>query len=111
VCSVRNPFVLEFDIAPFNANFPHMTRPSSIGHGVQFLNRHLSSQLFRTPESIEPLFQFLKMHTYRGQARALFTCYALSSGLTAFGGRKKCAPITCVQDVPVSPWDAFLVYT
>jgi len=62
--------VLELDFEPFNARFPHMTRPSSIGHGVQFLNRHLSSQLFATPESMEPLFQFLRLHSYRGEVLA-----------------------------------------
>jgi sucrose synthase len=48
-----------------------MTRPSSIGHGVEFLNRHLSSKLFQTADGIEPLFQFLRMHTYRGQVHSL----------------------------------------
>jgi len=66
-----DPFVLELDFEPFNAHFPHMTRPSSIGHGVQFLNRHLSSQLFATPESMEPLFQFLRLHSYRGETLML----------------------------------------
>lgn len=66
-----DPFVLELDFAPFNANFPHMTRPSSIGHGVQFLNRHLSSKLFQSADGMEPLFQFLRMHTYRGQTLML----------------------------------------
>jgi sucrose synthase len=65
-----DPFVLELDFAPFNANFPHMTRPSSIGHGVQFLNRHLSSKLFQSADGMEPLFQFLRMHTYRGQVQS-----------------------------------------
>ena len=27
------------DLEPFNSSFPHMTRPSSIGDGVRFLNR------------------------------------------------------------------------
>jgi len=67
----QDPFVLELDFGPFNANFPHMTRPSSIGHGVEFLNRHLSSKLFQTADGIEPLFQFLRMHTYRGQTLML----------------------------------------
>ncbi|KAG0588073.1 hypothetical protein KC19_2G213800 [Ceratodon purpureus] len=67
----RDPFVLELDFGPFNANFPHMTRPSSIGHGVEFLNRHLSSKLFQTADGIEPLFQFLRMHSYRGQTLML----------------------------------------
>jgi sucrose synthase len=63
--------MLELDFEPFNSHFPRMTRPSSIGHGVQFLNRHLSSHLFQTPESMEPLFQFLRVHTYRGQTLML----------------------------------------
>jgi sucrose synthase len=31
---------LEMDLEPFNAHFPMMTRPSWIGDGVRFLNRH-----------------------------------------------------------------------
>lgn len=84
-CSGEDPFVLELDFAPFNANFPHMTRPSSIGHGVQFLNRHLSSKLFHTPDSMEPLFEFLRMHTYRGQViRGLNGLYWRTGGCTPF---------------------------
>ncbi|XP_028111669.1 sucrose synthase 2-like [Camellia sinensis] len=40
-------FVLELDFEPFNATFPRPTRLSSIGNGVQFLNHHLSSIMFR----------------------------------------------------------------
>ena len=76
-----DPFVLELDFEPFNAQFPKMTRPSSIGHGVQFLNRHLSSQLFRTPESMEPLFQFLRLHSYRGEVNALASDYPTTISL------------------------------
>lgn len=67
VCRCKDPFVLELDFEPFNAGFPKMTRPKSIGNGVQFLNRHLSSRLFRDPESMDPLFEFLRLHTYRGE--------------------------------------------
>eukprot|EP00249_Psilotum_nudum_P036840 c8859_g1_i1 orf=571-3075(-) len=63
----NDPYVLELDLEPFNASFPRLTRPSSIGNGVQFLNRHLSSRLFRDPESMQPLFDFLHMHKYDGQ--------------------------------------------
>ncbi|XP_010558842.1 PREDICTED: sucrose synthase 3-like [Tarenaya hassleriana] len=44
---VEDPFLLELDFEPFNANVPRPTRSSSIGNGVQFLNRHLSSIMFR----------------------------------------------------------------
>jgi sucrose synthase len=73
-----DPFVLELDFEPFNADFPRMTRPKSIGNGVQFLNRHLSSRLFRDPESMEPLFEFLQLHSYGGEVG--YSC----SGMTQF---------------------------
>ncbi|KAH7284986.1 hypothetical protein KP509_33G005600 [Ceratopteris richardii] len=63
-----DPYVLELDFEPFNASFPRLTRPSSIGNGVQFLNRHLSSRLFRDADSMQPLFEFLKAHKHQGQA-------------------------------------------
>ncbi|KAI5058557.1 hypothetical protein GOP47_0026727 [Adiantum capillus-veneris] len=64
---VTDPYVLELDFGPFNSSFPRLSRPSSIGNGVQFLNRHLSSRLFRDAESMQPLFDFLKAHKYHGQ--------------------------------------------
>ena len=35
---------VELDLEPFKAHFPMMTRPSSIGDGVRFLNRHCSAR-------------------------------------------------------------------
>ncbi|KAG7970903.1 hypothetical protein I3843_07G109200 [Carya illinoinensis] len=64
-------FVLELDFEPFNANFPRPSRSSSIGNGVQFLNRHLSSIMFRNKESLEPLLDFLRAHRYKGHALML----------------------------------------
>ncbi|XP_024518061.1 sucrose synthase 2-like [Selaginella moellendorffii] len=69
VCNDK--FVLELDFEPFNAHFPKLTRPKSIGNGVQFLNRHLSSRLFRDQESMQPLFNFLQVHKYRGETLML----------------------------------------
>lgn len=63
---VNGNFVLELDFEPFNANFPRPIRSSSIGNGVQFLNRHLSSIMFRNRESLEPLLDFLRAHKYKG---------------------------------------------
>ncbi len=43
-----NPYaVLEIDLGPFNRNFPRMNMAQSIGQGVTFLNRHLSSGMFQ----------------------------------------------------------------
>ncbi|CAI0388001.1 unnamed protein product, partial [Linum tenue] len=67
----NDPYVLELDLEPFNASFPRPTRSSSIGNGVQFLNRHLSSIMFRNKESLEPLLEFLRSHSYKGHALML----------------------------------------
>ena len=71
-CRIEDPYVLELDFGPFNANFPRLTRPSSIGNGVQFLNRHLCSRLFGDVESMLPLFEFLRTHKYQGQVNIHF---------------------------------------
>lgn len=42
------------------------SRSSSIGNGVQFLNRHLSSVMFRNKDCLEPLLDFLRVHKYKG---------------------------------------------
>ncbi|KAL5983688.1 Sucrose synthase 2 [Asimina triloba] len=67
----NDPFPLELDFEPFNASFPRPTRSSSIGNGVQFLNRHLSSMLFRSKECLEPLLEFLREHRYKGHLMML----------------------------------------
>ncbi|KAI4349687.1 hypothetical protein L6164_010249 [Bauhinia variegata] len=69
--TIQDNFVLELDFEPFNATFPRPNRSSSIGNGVQFLNRHLSSSMFRNKESLEPLLDFLRVHTYKGHGLML----------------------------------------
>ncbi|XP_028794903.1 sucrose synthase 2-like [Neltuma alba] len=68
---INNHIVLELDFEPFNETFPRPTRSSSIGNGVQFLNRHLSSIMFHNRDSMEPLLNFLRAHTYKGHALML----------------------------------------
>ncbi|KAL5561413.1 hypothetical protein UlMin_031160 [Ulmus minor] len=67
----KDKFVLELDFEPFNASFPRPNRSSSIGNGVQFLNRHLSSIMFRNKDCLEPLLNFLRAHRYKGYALML----------------------------------------
>ena len=62
----NDQYVLELDFEPFNATFPRPTRTSSIGNGVQFLNRHLSSIMFRNRDCFEPLLDFLRAHKHKG---------------------------------------------
>ncbi|KAK4355656.1 hypothetical protein RND71_024627 [Anisodus tanguticus] len=67
----NNHFVLELDFEPFNASVPRPTRSSFIGNGVQFLNRHLSSIMFRSKESLDPLLDFLRGHNHKGNVLML----------------------------------------
>jgi sucrose synthase len=63
--------VLEIDLEPFNASFPCPNRSSFIGNGVQFLNRHLSSNMFRDKDSLEPLLDFMRTHSYENHVLML----------------------------------------
>ncbi|WIA12982.1 hypothetical protein OEZ85_006594 [Tetradesmus obliquus] len=70
----HNPYkVLEIDLGPFNRNFPRMNMAQSIGQGVTFLNRHLSSSMFQggmnggVNEGKLQLFEFLRGLSHKGQ--------------------------------------------
>jgi len=63
-----DPWALEFDIGPFNRDFPKLQETRSIGRGVEFLNRRLSSQLFQAlGEGDRRLLDFLRLHQVQGQ--------------------------------------------
>lgn len=56
-------WMLEFDIGPFARDFPKLREARSIGRGVEFLNRRLSSQLFQDINAgDEHLLDFLRIH-------------------------------------------------
>ncbi|MCP4591247.1 MAG: sucrose synthase [bacterium] len=59
---------LEVDLAPFNRGFPRLREARSIGQGVSFLNRRLSSELFQTLDKGDKrLLEFLRVHHHRGE--------------------------------------------
>ncbi|MFQ5507734.1 MAG: sucrose synthase [Leptospirillia bacterium] len=60
---------LELDIGPFNRGFPKMNKSKSIGRGVEFLNRHLASEMFRDREkAASQMLRFLKLHQVDGRS-------------------------------------------
>ncbi|PUZ41176.1 hypothetical protein GQ55_9G483200 [Panicum hallii var. hallii] len=67
----NDPYMLELDFEPFNVSVPRPNRSSSIGNGVQFLNRHLSSIMFRNRDCLEPLLDFLRGHRHKGHVMML----------------------------------------
>lgn len=64
----HDDWVLELDLGPFNRDLPRLHEARSIGRGVEFLNRRLSSQLFQTHgRGAEHLLDFLRVHQCQGQ--------------------------------------------
>ncbi len=64
--------ILEIDLEPFLRGFPKMHETRSIGRGVEFLNRRLSSQLFEdSGKGNRLLLDFLRVHRYRQQTLML----------------------------------------
>jgi len=60
--------VLELDLGPFNREFPKLMEARSIGRGVEFLNRRLSSELFHElGRGDKRLLEFLRVHQSRGR--------------------------------------------
>jgi len=61
-------YTLEVDLTPFERGFPKLSRPSSIGRGVHFLNRYLSGRIFggSGEDGQQRLLDFLRMHEARG---------------------------------------------
>ncbi|HYE33806.1 sucrose synthase [Methylocaldum sp.] len=65
-------WLLEIDLGPFSREFPKLREARSIGRGVEFLNKHLSRQLFdELGEGGERILNFLSIHSFRGQTLML----------------------------------------
>ena len=63
-----DPWALEIDLEPFSREFYKLREASSIGQGVSFLNRRLSSSLFEDlNKGDQKLLDFLRVHRYREQ--------------------------------------------
>ncbi|KAK1274023.1 Sucrose synthase 7 [Acorus gramineus] len=50
---------LEVDFAAFDSTMPHLTLPSSIGNGLQYIMKFLSSKLGDRPDNAKPLLDYL----------------------------------------------------
>jgi len=61
-------WLLEVDMEPFSREFQKPQEARSIGRGVEFLNRRLSSRLFEElGKGDQRLLDFLQVHSYQGQ--------------------------------------------
>ncbi len=101
--STSEAWTLEIDLGPFNREFPKLKEPRSIGRGVEFLNRKLSSQLFQErAQGIERLLEFLRLHQVRG------TQLMLNSRVTdipALRSALRRAEQYLAEQSPETPWE------
>jgi sucrose synthase len=64
--------ILSLNFNTFYDKFPSIREAKSIGRGVEFLNRYLSSTMFTNPEKMRSaLFDFLFVHKYNSQQLVL----------------------------------------
>nr|BAE06058.1 sucrose synthase [Potamogeton distinctus] len=99
-------FTLELDFEPFNASFPRPTLSKSIGNGVEFLNKHLSSKLFNDKDSIFPLVDFLRNHNYKGTSIMLNVKIQSVSALESALRKAEEHLLSIPLDTPYSDFDA-----
>jgi len=63
----EDEWALEIDLGPFAREFPKLKETRSIGRGVEFLNRKLSSELFQDlGKGDRRLLEFLRVHHVNG---------------------------------------------
>ncbi|KAJ3672311.1 hypothetical protein LUZ60_007032 [Juncus effusus] len=58
---------LEVDFGALDLSTPHLTLPSSIGNGMQFISRFMSSKLGDKTDNMKPLLDYLLTLNYRGE--------------------------------------------
>jgi sucrose synthase len=60
--------LLTVNFSTFYDKFPSIREPKSIGKGVEYLNRYLSSTMFTNPEKLSrALYEYLFLHKYKNQ--------------------------------------------
>ncbi|HQR36868.1 MAG TPA: sucrose synthase [Blastocatellia bacterium] len=93
---------LEVDFGPFREGHPRLQESESIGLGVQFLNRQLSSEMFRNlKEGHARLLTFLTLHAIDGQTLLVAKSF---SSVDAFRTALRQAIGLLEPLVPESPW-------
>jgi sucrose synthase len=84
----QSEWTLEIDLEPFSRDFYKLHEANSIGSGVEFLNRRLSSKLFEDlGKGDKRLLDFLRVHEYRGQQ--LMLADKVDSVVFCRGGAKR----------------------
>ena len=91
-------YPLRIDFMPFYDFAPSLRDTRSVGNGIRFLNRYLSSNIFSRPDEwTTKLFDFIKLHQFNGRqllvngtlTKDLDTFYIKLEQLLEWLGKKK----------------------
>lgn len=79
-CRANDEHALVVDFGAIDYSIPCTTIPSSIGNGVKYISKFMSSRLSGNSESAKPLLQHLKALNYKGEVH--INIYATVSLMT-----------------------------
>lgn len=97
--------MLEIDFGPFGREFPKLKEVRSIGQGMIFLNRQLSSDMFNRPQQAsERLLHFLGVHSIEGR-QLMFHSTPKDISSASVTLRRALANLEKLDDE--MPWEAF----
>lgn len=66
-CRAKDENALEVDFGAFDVSTPCLTLPSSIGKGVNFVSKFMTSKFSGNTESATPLVEYLLALNHRGE--------------------------------------------
>ncbi|MDT8363671.1 MAG: sucrose synthase [Nitrosomonas sp.] len=102
VKGVPTESMLEIDFGPFGREFPKLKESRSIGQGVSFLNRQLSSEMFtRIEQGGAKLLHFLGVHAIEGQ-QLMFHCHSQNMNATRSQLRQALEKLESMDNA--TPW-------
>ena len=67
LCRANDDNSLEVDFGAFDVTTPCLTLPSSIGKGVHFISKIMTTKFSGNPESAMPLVEYLLALNHRGE--------------------------------------------
>lgn len=68
-CRAKDENALEVDFGALDYSTPHLTMSSSVGHGMNFISKILSSNLWDEKEAAKPLVEHLLSMQHQDDVR------------------------------------------
>lgn len=67
MCRANDENALEIDFGAMDFSIPHLTLSSSIGNGVSYIPKFISSKITGTSDAAKPLLDYLLALNHQGE--------------------------------------------